>query len=136
MSQFIEWRRDSRRVVIPVSILAPLPVFELSGYEGFALVDTGSTTSAVTPRVVRALQLQKLGKRPLGSAQGEGQAERYLFRIAIQAGQAPAFPFMFEEVVGFELTDSFQFEALIGMDILHQCDFEMKRNTLCRLSFG
>lgn len=102
------------------------------------MVDTGSTTSAVTPRVVKALTLQQLGKRPLGSAQGEGQAERYLFRIAFDTPDStvPEFPFLFEEVIGFELTDSFQFDALIGMDILRQCDLLIRRDGFCRLSFG
>lgn len=138
MSHFIEWRHDQRRLIIPIIVQSPLPSFSSDGYQGTALVDTGSTISAVTPRVVRALLLPQLGKRPLSSAQGEGQAERYLFRFALQTStnNAPAFPFMFEEVIGFELTDSFQFDALIGMDILSQCDFEMLRNGMCRLTFG
>ena len=138
MSRVIEWRHDGRRLIIPLIIQAPEPLFSVDGYNGIALVDTGATISAVTPRVVRTLQLPQLGKRPLASAQGEGQAERYLFRFALQANRvhAPSFPFVFEEVVGFELTDSFQFDALIGMDILSQCDFEMLRNGICRLTFG
>lgn len=137
MSRFIEWRHDRRRLVIPLIIQSPEAPFSAGGYTGTALVDTGATISAVTPRVVRALQLPQLGKRPLASAQGEGQAERYLFRFALQAdtNDVPSFPFVFEEVVGFELTDSFQFDALIGMDILSQCDFEMQRSGLCRLTF-
>ncbi len=138
MSHSIEWRHDRRRLVIPVIIQSPLPAFSSDGHKGSALVDTGSTISAVTPHVVRALQLPQLGKRPLSSAQGEGQAERYLFRFALEApiDGIPAFPFVFEEIIGFELTDSFQFDALIGMDILNQCDFEMLRGGMCRLTFG
>ncbi len=48
----------------------------------------------------------------------------------------PAFPYVFEEVIGFELTNNFQFEALIGMDILRQCDLSLLRSGLCKLSFG
>ncbi len=64
-------------------------------------------------------------------------AERYIFRVGLNpATDAPAFPFVFPEIVGFELSDSFQFEALIGMDILRQCDFSMARSGMCRLTFG
>ena len=137
MSQCIEWRHDGRRIVLPVLILPPEPTTDLTGFEAQALVDTGSTTSAVTPRVAKALGLRKMGKRPLGSAQGLGQAERYLFRIGVRSPVAGlAFPYLFDEVSGFELSDSFQLDALIGMDILRQCDFRMQRNGDCTLSLG
>ena len=103
------------------------------------MLDTGSTTSGITQRVARALNLVRRGKRPLGSAQGEGQAERYLFRIGLPASgpaDAPRFPFIFEDVEGFELVDSFRLDALIGMDVLNQCDFQTGRDGLCRLTFG
>jgi hypothetical protein len=69
------------------------------------------------------------GKRPIGSAQGEGQAERYLFRIGVHGdGGSPTLPYVFDDVIGFELVDSFRFDALIGMDILKQCDLELRRD--------
>jgi hypothetical protein len=136
----IEWRREQRRIVIPVLVLAPAPTSNLTGIEGRALVDTGSTTSGITRRVADELGLIGRGKRPIGSAQGEGQAERYLFRIGLSPDRhddpAPAFPFVFDEVIGFELANSFQFEALLGMDILGRCDFTMHREGLCVLRFG
>ncbi|HEY0311819.1 MAG TPA: hypothetical protein VGC56_04930 [Allosphingosinicella sp.] len=49
---------------------------------------------------------------------------------------APAFPFVFDEVIGIELTNAFEFDALIGMDILRQCDLELWRSGRCRLAFG
>lgn len=137
MSHRIEWGSDGRRVLLPIIILPPTPSTDLTGFEGIALLDTGSTTSGVTGRVARFLSLPKRGKRPLGSAQGEGQAERYLFRIGVRpATQSPAFPYVFEDIIGFELSDSFQFEALLGMDVLRQCDFAMSRNGHCSLRFG
>lgn len=81
--------------------------------------------------------MRQLGKRPLGSAQGLGQAERYLFRIGLRPPtDVPVFPFLFDEVSGFELSDSFQLDALIGMDILQQCDFSTSRTGACSLTFG
>jgi hypothetical protein len=137
MSHRIEWRHDGRRILLPVLVLPPTPSTDLTGFEGTALVDTGSTTSGLTPRVAGALALTKRGKRPLGSAQGEGQAERYLFRIGVRpAMQAPAFPYVFEDIVGFELAETFQFDALLGMDVLKQCDISIYRTGMCALIFG
>jgi hypothetical protein len=136
----IEWRHDGRRLVIPVSILAPAPGSDLTSVNGSALVDTGSTISGITKNVATQLGLVARGKRPLSSAQGEGQSERYLFRLGLvpdrRENEPPAFPYIFEEVIGFELTNAFQFEALIGMDILRQCHFNMDVAGLCRLAFG
>ena len=78
----VDWQHDRRRIIIPVTILPPTPASDLTGMHGHALLDTGSTTSDVTQATAEALGLVELGKRPLGSAQGLGQAERYLFRIA------------------------------------------------------
>lgn len=137
MSQCIEWRHDGRRLVLPVVILPPEPTSILTGVEADALLDTGSTTSAITPRIAKELGLRQLGKRPLGSAQGLGQAERYLFRVGLRTpADVPTFPFLFDEVSGFELSDSFQLDALIGMDILKQCDFSMSGTGICSLTFG
>jgi len=137
MPRCIKWVHDRRRLVIPVLILPPEPTNDLTGVEGTALVDTGSTTSAITPRLARSLDLRPLGKRPLGSAQGLGHAERYLFRLGLKTtDDGPSFPYVFDEVSGFELSDSFQLEALLGMDILSQCDFVMSRAGHCTLSFG
>jgi hypothetical protein len=88
----------------------------------------------------QSLGLSPLGKRPLTSAQGLGQVERYAFRIGLRPPSdvqpAMSFPFVFEEVIGIELTNTFEFNALIGMDILGQCDFEARRDGHCTLRFG
>lgn len=125
---------------MPVLILKPELESGLDGWRGRVLLDTGDTTSAITPRVVRALALRALGKRPLGSAQGEGQAERYVFRVGLDAdrmgGDTPAFPYVFDRIQGFEIAESFALDALLGMDILSQCEFSMRRNGRCTLTFG
>jgi hypothetical protein len=137
----IEWVREPRRILLPVLVLAPFPITDLSGVRGRALMDTGSTVSGVSTAVADALGLARLGKRPLTPAQGQGQVERLAFRIAFDtaspaASEARSFPFVFEEVVGIELTNAFEFDLLLGMDILRQCDFSMTRDGRCRLSFG
>lgn len=136
MSQSIEWRREPRRILLPVLVLAPFPITDLSGTEATALIDTGSSVSGIASRIAQSLGLVGLGKRPLKSAQGEGQIERYAFRLGLRAHGEAAFPFVFDEVIGIELTSAFEFNALIGMDILSRCDFSSSRDGLCRLSFG
>jgi hypothetical protein len=136
----IEWRREPRRILVPALILAPYPVTDLTGAEVKALIDTGSSVSGVARAVAEQLNLKGLGKRPLTSAQGESQVERYAFRVGFwpdsEALTEPQFPFVFEEVIGIELTNAFEFTGLIGMDILSRCDFEMSRDGRCRLTFG
>ncbi len=136
----IEWTRERHRILLPIMVLAPFPATDLSGVPARALLDTGSSVSGIAPRVAAELQLARLGKRPLTSAQGQGQVERYAFRVALHPDEdrsgPPAFPYVFEEVIGIELTNAFQFDALIGMDILTQCDFSTERSGRCRLSFG
>ena len=139
MSHRIEWRRERRRILLPIEVLRPFPITDLSGVNATALVDTGSSVSGVSRGLADALSLVGLGKRPLKSAQGEGQIERYAFRVGLkpdEVGNDPSFPFIFEEVIGIELTDAFEFNALIGMDILNQCDFAMDRSERCTLTFG
>ena len=91
-------------------------------------------------RLAEQLELTRLGKRPLTSAQGEGQIERYAFRVGLwnarKSSAPPEFPYVFQEVIGIELTNTFEFNALIGMDILSQCDFAMNRAGGCSLCFG
>jgi hypothetical protein len=139
MPQCIEWRRERRRILLPILMLAPYPVTDLTGVEAVALVDTGSSVSGISIDLAQSLKLVGLGKRPLKSAQGEGQIERYAFRVGFgpdETGSEAALPFVFEEVIGIELTNAFEFNALIGMDILGQCDFRSNRDGYCSLSFG
>ena len=136
----IRWTREHRRILLPILILAPFPATDLSGVDAMALVDTGSSVSGVATRIAEALNLVRLGKRPLTSAQGLGQVERYAFRLGLRPDREdlilPTFPFVFEEVIGIELTNAFEFNVLIGMDIFGQCDLELRRDRSCRLQFG
>ena len=119
--------------------LSAFPATDLRGEEAKALLDTGSSVSGISRAIAQSLGLVGLGKRPLKSAQGEGQVERYAFRVGFRSDHDPAgtsFPFVLEEVIGIELTNAFEFNALIGMDILGQCDFLSQRNGRCSLQFG
>jgi hypothetical protein len=51
-------------------------------------------------------------------------------------GEPPAFPYVFDDIVAFELGEHFQLDLLLGMDVLSQCDFSMDRQGNCRLTAG
>jgi len=140
----IEWRHSGRRITLPILILRP-DATDLTHVAVTALLDTGANVSGIVRRIADELSLEPTGKRPLISARGEIQVERYLFRIGLVRevpDDKPSFPFVFEETLGFELGDSSVFgdgtklDAVLGMDILRQCDFEMTRAGTCRLTFG
>lgn len=136
----IDWRHDGRKLLLPMTLYRSTPANDLDGVDAVALVDTGSTISGIAKSIASSLGLSRRGKRPLGSAQGEAQAERYLFKVGVRPdqdeGAPPAFPFIFDAVVGFELKANFQFSALLGMDILSQCDLSMDRSGRCSLRVG
>jgi hypothetical protein len=132
----IDWRREPRRILLPCILLAPFPVTDLIGVDATALIDTGSSVSGISLALAGRLGLRGLGKRPLKSAQGEGQVQRYAFRVGLQTSSEAGFPYVFDEVIGIELTNAFEFNALIGMDILARCDFTSTRSGECRLEFG
>jgi len=138
----ISWRHDGRRIVLPVVLTNPdVANGTIRSVEGQALLDTGATNSGITVRAAKALALKSHTKRPLSSAHGEQQTDRFLFRIGLlpdreSGDDSPQFPFFFDEIEGFALLDSFRLEALIGMDILSQCDLEIDRRRNCTLRFG
>jgi hypothetical protein len=140
----IDWSHDGRRVLLPVLILKPEPT-DVTHVEAVALLDTGANVSGIVRRIALELGLRSAGKRPLISARGEIQVERYLFRVGLAVTQdkdVPAFPYIFEETLGFELGELSPFgdgrsiDAVLGMDVLRQCDFEMRRDSTCTLRFG
>lgn len=140
MSQCIEWRHDGTRLIVTVRVLPPFIGTNLDGLDGRALIDTGSTTTGIRQHAARALGLKGIGKRPMSTVGGDTQIERYVFRIGLaeapKPDQPPTFPFIFEEIVGFELRDGFTFDVLLGMDILKQCSLSFDSRGNCRLAFG
>ncbi len=137
----IEWSHDRRRILLPVCIFRPhdpTDPTDLTHVRARALVDTGATASAIDVSIAARLQIESHGKRPLQSAHGLGQAERFFFRTGIYPDDASpnSLPFIFDDLFGFGLMGAEHFDALIGMDILSQCEFSMDRRGRCILSFG
>lgn len=140
MSRTIEWRHDGSRLVVPVIVYPPQTGTTFEGIAGQALIDTGSTTTGVTARIADQLGLRSIGKRLISTVGGEKHIDRFIFRVGLEGqaadSDAPTFPYIFEEVVGFELLDSFSFDVLLGMDILRQCELLIAPGNRCRLTFG
>jgi len=136
----IEWRRESRRIRLPIVILQAHPLTEVHGLTATALLDTGATLSGVAYRIAAALGLPGRGKIPISSVHGVRQVERFEFRVGLTPDYSPPstprFPFVLDQVIGLGLSDAFEFDALLGMDVLGQCDFAMNRRGACRLVFG
>ena len=111
----IEWRHDGQRILLPILIMRPSPTTDLTSCEATALVDTGATTSGISTKLAQHLGLPTVGRRPLMSTQGLGFAQRFLFRIAISnnASESGRLPFVFDEVMGFELVDGTSFDAIV-----------------------
>ena len=140
----LDWRHDGRRVVLPILILRADPS-DLTVVNALALLDTGATTRGIVRRVADALDLAPAGKRPIHIARGIVQVERYLFRVGLEQqtpGEAPRFPYVFDETLGFELSDTTSLpdgrslDAVLGMDVLRRCDFTMRRDGRCELVWG
>jgi Aspartyl protease len=140
MPRTIEWRHDGKKLVVPVLVYPPLTGTTFEGITGKALIDTGSTTTGVTGAIAKQLGLRSIGKRLISTVGGEKHIDRFIFKVGLDGRAAeegpPTFPYVFEEVVGFELLDSFSFDVLLGMDILRQCELLIGAGNRCRLTFG
>ncbi len=103
-----------------------------------ALLDTGATSSWVTPRVIAEMKLVELGRETVSVATEERVASTYLFRIGFfpDVPLINGLPYVFPDVTGFRLAQRVGFDVLIGMDVLKQTDFNLYRDGSWRLNFG
>ena len=84
---------------------------------GFALIDTGATISAIDIAAAAQLGLKSIGRRPILTPAGPGQADQFVFTIqllpwGLNLNCVPG--------LGANLKEQ-GIVALIGMDILSQC---------------
>lgn len=96
-----------------------------------ALVDTGATSTSISPQAARRLGLTSIGKRDVMTANGLRRARVYDFQIALIGVDAGAAPFYVlpKAVSGTELNpDMFAFDILLGMDVISQGDLIIRRD--------
>lgn len=88
-----------------------------SPVNGFALIDTGATVTAIDEEVARALQLPVIGQTKIGTADGTATASLLPFCLRLLP-----WGFNMTCVPGISARISNQgIIALIGMDLLSQC---------------
>jgi predicted aspartyl protease len=95
-----------------------------SGVPRLALIDTGTTTTIITPQVVQELGLQPTGKRRglVGTMQA-GAVETYCVTLVLPMhGDAGVFPAL--EVLEAPLEDG-PIQVLLGLDVLCRGIFTM-----------
>jgi hypothetical protein len=94
------------------------------------LLDTGATTSWISPKVIRDLGLAELMKERVSFAMSQETASVYLFRLGLLTPDSPQpkLPYVFAETRGFRLRQRDDFDVILGMDILSQADFTMSKS--------
>ncbi len=91
-----------------------------------AIVDTGSTTTAVDPSILEKLDLTPTGRTPLIIPGKEPVfVEQYDVSLVIQSARKDQPPLIISTLpaICVELLDNQGFHALIGRDILSHCVF-------------
>jgi Aspartyl protease len=133
---WLEGRHDGRKILLPVAILRAENVTDLTHLRGTALLDTGATSSAISPRMIDELGLVSHEKRRLVVATEERLVDYYLFRIGLFAEAPDPLPFVFAETAGFGMRPSRDFDVILGMDVICQCDFQLYRSGHWKIGFG
>lgn len=129
----IQGRHDGRAATIPVAIVdvAKYREHKISANDIFkgakpfrALIDTGASSTMISPRVVTALGLQQVNKRPYSGLGGLSWRPAYLFHVAfyetppVDESDISKIRICLKEINGGELSDEHTFDVLLGMDIL------------------
>jgi len=142
----IRWRHDGAKLIVRAVVL-PLVGAPNEGqaFEVRGLIDTGATSSGITPLVSEKLALPSLGKKPVQTAGGLVQADRFGFRLGFFPDEenlpwvdepTPSFPHILaQSIYGIGLTTNGNFELIIGMDVLGRNHLEMLPDRSCRFSF-
>lgn len=142
----IEWRHNSKRLLLPVVVLAPLSAANPNlSIRTTGLLDTGATGTGIRQDLAEELQLAPKGQRRVHTANGLIIASEYLVRIGFVCGdhRDPEFvadqqqPFVLEEqILGFELQAGFGYPLLIGMDVIGAGDLAITRDGNARFLLG
>jgi hypothetical protein len=134
----VEGRHDGRRILLQVAILRSDNPADLTHRVYTGLLDTGATTSWISPNVIDGLGLVELMKDRVSFAMSEQMAAAYLFRVGLFAdgSTAGSLPYVFAETRGFRLSPRPDFDVILGMDILSQGTFGMLSTGNWHLEFG
>ncbi|MGE0408319.1 MAG: aspartyl protease family protein [Amphiplicatus sp.] len=135
----VSGRYDRRQVAISVVVVGDLAA-SVDGSASIlmeplrALVDTGATSSSITPEAVRRIGLKRGGRRFVNTAGGMRRAPFYVFRIGPLHENGAGAPYVLDEpIAGGEFTlGGFNYDILLGMDVISRGDLTIRRNgTYC-----
>jgi len=136
----IEWHHDRRRLIMRAAVMPPVGAPNaLTSVEVDALLDTGATSSGLTPRISRQLDLPSLGKKPVQTASGLMQSDRYMFRVGFfsQNHDGPQFPTVLNmTILGIGLADTDSFDMIIGMDVIGRNRLEIRPDGTCLFAYS
>jgi len=149
----ISGRHNFRQILIEVAIVHPDDKSQHDGSTSSylknaqtftALVDTGATTTMISPRVVAKIGLVPIGKMPFGGISGERWHNAYLFHVGFAGHPVPlsvvqvpdpdldakwAKVHVYKPVIkGGELPDGTGFDVLLGMDVISTGRLEIDRS--------
>jgi hypothetical protein len=133
----VSGRHDGRRILLPIAVLRSKDPADLTHEIYTALLDTGATTSWISPKVISDLGLTEVGKDRVSFAMDQRLAPVYLFRLGAFAdgtiGQG--LPFVFAETRGFRMNQRDDFDVILGMNVLSQGDLSVRRTGDWNLKF-
>lgn len=138
----VSGRHNGRQLIIDVAVvgvsldadfLAPdhAPAPSVFSEPVKALIDTGATSTSVSPQVAQTLKLRPSGKRDVMTANGLRRARFFEFHVAMLCRGEGATPFYLlpRTVKGDELnSDRFVFDILLGMDVISQGDLSIRKD--------
>ena len=138
----ISGRHNGRQLIVNVALvgvsfdadfLAPEqePALSVFSEPVKALIDTGATSTSVSPQVAQTLRLRPSGKRDVMTANGLRRARFFEFHVAMLGQGEAATPFYLlpKTAKGDELnSDRFVFDILLGMDVISQGDLSIRRD--------
>ncbi len=125
MEEYRFGHRHGRNILLEEGPCIPVSVFnflqaELPGCDVYALIDTGTTFTAINDTVAKDLELNVIDRLPIGSVHSTEKRNIYSFRLAINNVGS----FFAVKAAGLLLPQTFRdrgIDVLIGRDTLSQC---------------
>ncbi|MEQ1929369.1 MAG: retropepsin-like aspartic protease [Parvularculaceae bacterium] len=130
----VSGRHDGRQILLTVVVVSDLAA-DPTGAVSIrmeplrALLDTGATSSSITPNAAHRIGLTPAGLRYVNTAGGMRRVPYFAFRIGILKDGAGA-PFVLDEPIsGSAFTlETMNFDILLGMDVISLGDLAIRRD--------
>jgi hypothetical protein len=146
----IQGHHNGRAAVIPVAIIDVAKYREhkisnasiFKGAKPFhALIDTGATSTMISPRVVAALGLEQVNQIKFGGLDGLSWRPAYLFHVGfyetppVDVNDVSNIRICRKAINGGGLSDEHTFDVLLGMDVLTTGNLHVDRDGTFKFTF-